>query len=107
MSYKSKELGQISEANKEFERTGRPEVVAQIRLLVSQEAPFSKIAALINPKSEAKTAEQPPISGKGSGVEAWRDFAKEVSDLDAETVDSMSKEDLLTVLADEGLLEDD
>lgn len=98
--YSSKQISEIAQAKKVLSQTGKPEKVAQINALMAAEAPFSKISAIINDKSAGP--EMPPTSGKGSGVNAWKEYAKAVSDLDPETIDDMTKDDLIAVLTDEG-----
>ncbi len=102
--FTSEQSMKIEQARHEFERTGFPEKAQRLELLVEEGASFKEIDALITSKGQT-TTEQPPLSGKGSGTEAWRDYAKEVSDLDDEVIDDMSKEDLVEALKAQGIVE--
>lgn len=104
--FSSKQNQVIAEARQNFTRTGFPEKAAALNALVAEGAPFSKIEALIANKGQS-TASQPPLSGKGSGVEAWREYAVSVTDLDPETAEDMSKEDLVEILTDQGFIAKD
>lgn len=81
--------------------------------MVEQDAPFSKIQSLYKiPKVKPEKAvpvevtyDHPPLSGKGSGSGPWRAFAKMVSDMDPDIIDSMGKSDLITVLRDKGVID--
>lgn len=46
----------------------------------------------------------PPRTGKGSGVDNWREFAKSTSDMDPEVIDSMSKDDIVAALESTGVI---
>lgn len=46
----------------------------------------------------------PPREGRGSGVKAWREFAKATSDMDADVIDSMEKEELIATLVSTGVI---
>lgn len=101
--FTSKQRAAITEARKDFDRTGFPEKVARLNKMVEDEESFSKIDDFITGKDQAVT-DQPPLSGKGSGKTAWQNYAKAVTDMDPETVDSMEKDDLISVLTDEGFI---
>lgn len=92
-------------------RTGHPEIVQRIDLALSEDKPFSKVQVLyktseIKPEKpvEEVVYDSPPFSGKGSGRGAWRAFAKKVSDMDPEIINSMEKSDIITVLIDKGII---
>ena len=46
----------------------------------------------------------PPRTGKGSGVDAWREFAKATSDMDEEVIDTMEKADIIASLESTGVI---
>lgn len=46
----------------------------------------------------AEVGEAPPRTGRGSGVDNWREFAKATSDMDAEVIDTMTKDDIIAAL---------
>lgn len=47
--------------------------------------------------------ERPPTSGKGSSVEAWREYAAAVTDSPAESWESLSREEIVELLDSEGV----
>lgn len=51
-----------------------------------------------------EVGEAPPREGRGSGVKAWREFAKATSDMDADVIDSMEKEELIASLISTGVI---
>lgn len=111
MEYTSEQRLEIAQARREAGRTGKPEVIQRINLGVTEGMEFSKLQKIWKPqtvKPEVPVATEvpdaPPKSGKGSGVLAWRAFAKEVSDMDPETIDAMAKTDLISVLEDKGVI---
>ena len=111
--YTTEQQHKIRNKSYKLNRTGHPEVVARINYYVSEDEPFSKIQQLWEPKTvkaEIPTSEpvteHPPFTGKGSGAVPWRAFAKTTSDMDHETIDAMSKTDLITVLKDKGVITD-
>lgn len=46
----------------------------------------------------------PPREGRGSGIKAWKAFAHATSDMDAEVIDSMEKEELIAALISTGVI---
>jgi hypothetical protein len=112
MTYTSEQNLEIAQARIRLRRTGHPSTVQRIDLAVSENKPFSKVQALYRVsevKPEKKMEEviyvPPNTTGKGSGVTNWRSFAKKVSDMDPEIIDSMEKSDIITVLRDKGVIQ--
>lgn len=60
------------------------------------------------PQAEAseKTSERPPTSGRGSGVEAWREYAAAVTDSPVESWESLSRDEIIELLDSEGASHD-
>ncbi len=92
-------------------RTGHPEIVQRIDLAISEDKPFPKIQVLyktseVTPEKKVEEViySPPPLTGKGSGRNPWRTFAKKVSDMDSDIIDSMEKSDIITVLTDKGII---
>ena len=113
MDYTTEQYFEMATAKRELNRTGHPSTVARITLGMEEGRPFSEIQKIYQPvkvKPEVATPSQdiptqPPTHGKGSGNRPWRAFAKAVSDMDPEIIDSMSAPDLVTVLKDKGVIE--
>ncbi|PXY17352.1 hypothetical protein [Prauserella flavalba] len=53
--------------------------------------------------SEQEIPQRPPTSGPGSGVAAWREYAAAVTDSPAESWASLSREEIIDLLAAEGV----
>ncbi len=111
MTYTSEQKLEIAQARIRLRRTGHPSTVQRIDLAVSEDKPFWKVQALYKTsevKPEKKVEEviysPPPLGGTGSGKGPWRAFAKKVSDMDPDIIDSMEKSDIITVLTDKGII---
>ena len=112
MDYTSEQNLEMAMAKKELNRTGHPSAVTRIKIWQEEGRPFSEIQKIYRPvriKPEklpsVMVVDHPPLTGKGSGNFPWRKFAKEVSDMDPEIIDSMGKTDIITVLRDKGVIE--
>jgi len=115
MTYTTEQHYEMAEAKKRLNRTGHPSAVTRITVWMEEGRPFSEIQKIYQPvtvKPEVPVSKPtsdivaPPKSGLGSGTEKWQDFAKEVSDMDHEIIDSMGKQDLITVLKDKGIIDE-
>jgi hypothetical protein len=109
MDYNTEQQMELRKAINTHTYGGRPEVARDIKLGMAEGLAFSKLMKMGEPKTvkaEVATAvtTHPPFSGKGSGAGPWKAFAKEVSDMDDEIIDAMSKADLITVLKDKGVI---
>ena len=111
MTYTSEQLYEIAQAKRRLSRTGHPSTVQRIDLAVENELPFNKIQILYKPQNvkaekpiPVEITDPPPRSGKGSGERAWRTFAKLVSDMDKDMIDSLSKSDIITILIDKKVI---
>ena len=113
MDYTTEQAFEMAMAKKELSRTGHPSAVSRITVWMEDGRPFKEIQKIYQPvkvKPEIvipldDIPTQPPTHGKGSGNKPWRAFAKAVSDMDHEIIDSMSAPDLVTVLKDKGVIE--
>lgn len=54
------------------------------------------------PVSDAGAPQRPPTSGKGSGVEAWREYAAAMTDLTSESLESLTRDEIIELLDQEG-----
>jgi len=113
MDYTTEQYYEMARAKIELNRTGNPSAVTRITIWMEEGRPFTEIQKIYKParvKPEIPTPieatyDHPPMMGKGSGNRPWRAFAKEVSDMDPEIIDSMGKQDLIVVLRDKGIIE--
>ena len=88
-------------------------MVARIDKMMSDEAPYddiwklasSDVREMVKPEKPGEVIEPPPFTGKGSSTANWREFALKVSDMEEEVIHSMGRNDLITVLADRGIIE--
>lgn len=48
--------------------------------------------------------EIPKRKGKGSALEKWQDFARATSDMDEEVIKTMTKEDIIAALEENGIV---
>jgi hypothetical protein len=88
-------------------------MVARINKMMTEEAPYSEIwkmassdiRDMVKPEKPGEVIEPPPYTGKGSTTAAWQAFALKVSDMEEEVIFSMGRTDLITVLADRGIVQ--
>ena len=93
----------------EWTRRGHPEKSLQIKRAVRDGIEVGKdlvIHSMIDPDNAKSLTGfvPPPRTGRGSGVEQWRDFAFEMTDIDEAVVDEMTREDIIALLEDEGVI---
>lgn len=99
MSYSDKELAEIQTRLYHYEKSGSPEKAFKLKLQVEDEVAFDELIG--TPKdieAEKATTPEPPRTGPGSGVEAWRSFAKLVTNMSAEVIDDMKRDEIILVL---------
>ena len=94
----------------EWNRTGHPEKSTAIRkcLDAGVEVPRELLIASLIPEGEGDEFEdrKPPArSGRGSGVEEWRTFLFNNSDVEEDVVDMMSRDDVISMCEQLGLIE--
>lgn len=109
--YSLSEQEEINLALRELNRTGNPTLVRDMEMLIADEAPFSKVIKIAKDhfapvvKPEVPVADLPDAPARNAGTPKWQSFAKQVSDMDPEVVDSMSRKDIITVLEDKGIID--
>lgn len=78
------------------------------RALANDEMPDAALLNLtaVRPQTDVDMGEVeiPPRDGKGSGVGAWREFAKAVSDMDPEVIDESPKAEIIANLEAAGVI---
>jgi hypothetical protein len=52
----------------------------------------------------AEVMEEPARTGRGSGINNWREFAKAMTDMDPEVIDAMEKDELILALESNGVI---
>ena len=115
MMYSTQEQYEIATAITENTNGGRPEITQRINAGVEAQLSFTTLKKIWTPESvhpevpvtipEDSILEAPPKVGPGSSAKAWQAFAKQVSDMDHEVIDSMSRSDIVTILTDKGVIE--
>jgi hypothetical protein len=96
----------------EWNRRGHPEKSAAIQkcLALGVEVPREFLIPELIPDGEGDEFEDlkpPPRAGRGSGVEEWRTFLFNNSKVEEEIVDSMSRDDIISMCEQLGLIEGD
>lgn len=89
---------EMIEAEREYRRNGRPEVAENIKTARSQNRYYLGVVEI-----EYVEEDQPPEHGPGSSHEAWRVYARKVSDFDPEIIETAKKKDLIGMLRANGL----
>lgn len=89
-------------AIREHSRQGNPQKAYRLRELRSsgEEVPYDLVdfSGIKSEKPVSGKLEAPPRSGRGSGEEAWRQFAEKVSDFDMAILEAMSRDEIIEVL---------
>lgn len=112
MGYSTDEKQILALTRDELDRTGAPELIAKMDLLEEEGASFSQLMKVaksydpvsVKPEKATEVVSHPPLSGKGASNKAWKEFALQASDMDPEVIDSMGMRDIITVLADKGII---
>lgn len=68
-------------------------------------SPESGAAAAAETSRQPGAAQRPPLSGSGSGVEAWRKYAAEITGTPAQSWAALSRERVIELLKSEGVIE--
>lgn len=101
----------VSRMVRHWHRVGRPENANQLKGLHAAGEPIPyQLLDKVGVKSEKEVEGKldiPPRSGRGSGHEAWREFAAEVSDLDEAVLDKMSREEIQEFLEERDIIPED
>lgn len=106
MKYSDKQQTEIDERVRNFEKRGQPERAHKLRVQVADGVAFDELEGKpADVQEEADELPEPPRAGPGSGVDAWRAFAKEVSDLDDEVIDAMGRDEIVSTLEEAEIIE--
>ena len=116
--YSQKELGKLSELVTEFRRTGDPSAAQRLELKMSNRVPFDEIVvkgapqlanAYIRPEThiDITLLELPARSGPKSSRAVWLEFASIVSDTEYEVLDSLTRDEMIQLLVDRGIINED
>lgn len=99
---------EVADMVRHWHRTGRPERAHQLKGLHREGEPIPyQLLDKTGIKSEKEVEgklEVPPRSGRGSGIDAWKEFAAEVSDLDEAVLDKMSREEIQDFLEEREII---
>ena len=87
---------------RELKRTGKPELAYPILTALEAGVYRTVEESALEPDPGPQP---PPRHGIGSGKKEWRAYAKEVSVMDDEIIDSFSRKDVIKALEANGLLE--
>lgn len=102
----------IANAIQHWHTVGHPEHAATIeRAVEAGKEPHPKLMNIgsVSPERviDASDIEIPPRVGKGSGKDVWAEFALQVSDLEPEIVERMSRDDVIKSLEIKGIIPKD
>ena len=93
---------EIANAIRHWVRHGRPEYSNRLRELSKTDEPIPyellDTEGIRSEKPVEGKLEMPPRSGRGSGQEAWAEFAQKVSDLDEAVLEKMSRDEIIELL---------
>lgn len=115
--YSPKEIGKLSEVVTEFRRTGDPSAAARLELKMANRTPYDELVVQgnilkasddIRPETTIDVAllEVPAYHGLGSTRKAWVEFASIVSDTEHEVLDSLTRDQIIGLLVDRGIIDD-
>ena len=112
--YTKHEYGRLQSQIQKYRLAGQPELAQRLRMQMQADIPFDEIklpdapsAPEVRPETniESGLVEVPPRTGKGSGTQEWRAFAKLVTDIDGNVIDSLGRNELIGVLEDRGVID--
>ena len=113
MEYTDKQRGAMWQAQKDFRITGNPGKAQKVALMIENEHSYQDIMSYVEGgrpttvKPEVPTTDLPPIpdyTGTKATNKAWRSFAKKVTDMEPDVIDSMGRSDIITILSDKGII---
>lgn len=111
MSYTVEQLEEFGKIKSELYRTGHPTVSLRMELLMEQGVPFDEVLKVNQEryaravKPEVPVVDLPPPPTKNATNAKWRAFAKKVSDMEPEVIDSMGRTDIRKILVDKGIID--
>lgn len=109
MAAKDISVAEMEEAIRQHSRLGHPEKGAKLRHLFDNDpenipSDLLDFSGLRPEKESVGKLEAPPRAGKGSGKEAWTDFALKVSDLGEEVLEKMNRDEIVEILETRGII---
>lgn len=114
--YSIEQQGKIRHLLTEWERTGRPELIPQLMNQIEAGVDFDMLFPFVHqaeeptvrptvdlPPTDAIT--MPPREGQKATKKAWSTFASKVTDVDPTVWDSMSRNEIISVLEDMNVID--
>lgn len=99
---------EVADMVRHWHRIGRPERAHQLKELyrAGEDIPYQLLdkAGVKAEKDLVGKVDVPPRTGRGSGVDSWREFAAEVSDFDQSVLDEMSRDEIIQILEDREII---
>lgn len=106
MPYTVDQMNEINERKRQYEKRGYPEKAAALQVQAENDTPFDELLGTPEDlQEEVDSLPEPPRSGAGSGADQWRSFAKTISDMDPEVIDTMSRDEIINVLEEAELID--
>ena len=109
MSLTAEQESQLLARKRELHRTGNP--VEAMKVGEAMDAGVMPDSSLLTLPEGIKAdvplmgdveLEIPPRHGKGSGIKAWATFAAKVTDMDAEVISRLQRDDIIATLEARG-----
>lgn len=112
MSYSTDEIQTLALTRQELDRTGFPELIAMMNVKQAAGGSFDELMKIakkydletVKPDKAVDPVSHPPFTGAGSSTSKWQAFALKMSDIDSEIIETLGREDLITVLIDKGVI---
>ena len=95
---------EMNEGIRYANRHGRPQDASKLRQAL-EAGVYAELTDSIEAPTPPELPDPPPRGGKGSGIDKWLAYAKLVSQIDDEVLESASKDDIIGMLEANGLIE--
>lgn len=95
---------EMTEAIRNANKHGRPQDAQRVRQALDAGV-YAELTDSIEAPTPEPLPDPPPRRGKGSGAKNWLKYAKLVSNIDDEVLESAQKDDIIGMLEANGLLE--
>lgn len=112
--YSNDQIDKLAIANRNLIRTGYPQRASKLVQQMRDSVPFSEINVTdefitsndLRPETpiDITLVDIPPRHGKGSGHDAWAEFASLVSDMDTEVIDQFGRNEIISILEDRDII---
>ena len=95
---------EMNEGIRYASRHGRPQDASKLRQAL-EAGVYAELTDSVEAPTPKPIPDPPPRGGKGSGINKWITYAKLVSQIDDEVLESASKDDIIGMLEANGLID--